>query len=87
MATDLFALFPDLPWPRISPPPPRVWPEQDLPPPPRPRHLLTDRKSAKEAAALREIYEIALRERKRLTPRSAGARALDQIIEIARTAL
>jgi hypothetical protein len=40
-----------------------------------------------EAAALRRIYAIALRERKRLTPRSAGARALDQIIEIARAAI
>jgi hypothetical protein len=37
--------------------------------------------------ALRQIYEIALSERKRLTSRSAGARALDRIIEIARAAL
>ena len=87
MPSDLFDLFPDLPWPRINPPPRRVWPEHELPPPPRPRQLLPDRESANHAAALREICEIALRARKRLTPRNAGARALDQISEIARAAL
>ena len=88
VATDLFELFPDLPWPRIEHPPPRVWPQQELPPPPRPRHMFLERdRAARLDVALRRIYEIAVRERKRGTPRSAGVRALDQIIDIARIAL
>jgi hypothetical protein len=88
MATDLFDLFPDLPWSRIEHPPPRVWSQRELPPPPRPRHMFRDRdRGASEESALRRIYVIALRERERLTPRSDGARALDQIIDIVRAAL
>jgi hypothetical protein len=65
-----------------------VWPQQELPPPPRPRHLFQERDSAApQEQALRRIYAIAVRERKRLTRKSAGARALDQIIDIARAAL
>jgi hypothetical protein len=80
MATDLFALFPDLPWPRIGHPPARVWP-----PSLQPRQLFQDRdRDAARAAALRQIYAIAVSERRRLRAGSAGARALDQIIEIAR---
>jgi hypothetical protein len=44
-------------------------------------------RGASEESALRRIYVTALRERKRLTPGSAGARAMDQIIGIARGAL
>jgi hypothetical protein len=88
MATDLFALFPDLPWPRIGHPPARLWSEPQLPSPPRPRQLFQDReRSAVRDAALRQILEIAQRERRRLTARSVGARALDKIIRIARAAL
>ena len=88
MATDLFALFPDLPWPRIGHPPLRLWPEQKLPAPPRPRQLFQDRdRSAVRDSALREILDIGQRERRRLTARGTGARALDEIIRIARAAL
>jgi hypothetical protein len=44
-------------------------------------------RGASQESALRRIYVIALRERERLTPRSDGARALDQIIDIVRAAL
>jgi hypothetical protein len=88
MATDLFTLFPDLPWPRIGHPPTRLWPEQKLPSPPRPRQLFQDRdRSAERDAALRQILEIAQRERRRLTTRGASAWVLDEIIRIARAAL
>ena len=88
MDTDLFALFPDLPWPRMGPhPPARLWPQQDLPPRPRPRRLLRERHSASRGAALREISVIAVRERERLGRKSVGGRALDQIIGMAREAL
>jgi hypothetical protein len=50
--------------------------------------LFQDReRSAVRDAALRQILEIAQRERRRLTARSAGVRALDEIIRIARAAL
>jgi hypothetical protein len=88
MATDLFTLFPDLPWPRIGHPPARLWPEQQLPSPPRPRVLFQDReRAAVRDSALRQILEIAQRERRLLTARSTSARTLDEIIRIARAAL
>jgi hypothetical protein len=83
METDLFALFPDLPWPRIAHPPPRVWPKS-----PQPRQYFQDRdRNHARAVALRQIYAIAVRERRRLNARSVGARALDEIVEIARAVI
>jgi hypothetical protein len=92
MARDLFAIFPDLPWPRVGHPPPRDWGK--LPPPaPSSRSNLAARRrlgvgSATTAAnALRRIYAVALYERRRLKETDPGRRALDRIIELARAAI
>ena len=92
--SDLFTIFPDLPWTRTAHPAARQW--KRLRQPPRSRHLhrpraLTDRRSdpadSAHRAALRRIADIARIERKLLKMGSGSRRRIDKILELADSAL
>jgi hypothetical protein len=85
MDRDLFAIFPDLPWPRIGHP--RIRRLERLPKPPLfgSRNRRTARESLQEA--LQRISIIAQNERKQVGAASPRGRALAEIIMLASAAL
>jgi hypothetical protein len=74
---DLFAMFPDLPWPRIRRPKIRKLP--------RPRKPHDRRRASRrlEHDALRRIYAIAYHERSRAGAATVRGRSLAKIMKIA----
>lgn len=83
---DLFAIFPDLPWPRIGHP--RIRRLEKIPKPPvfRTRDRRRTEREAKHDA-LQRISIIAQDERRRLSPASPLGRALADIIMLASAAM
>ena len=83
---DLFAIFPDLPWPRIRRP--QIRKLERLPKPPKSR-LHERRRIPRETEhdALRRICIIALNERRQAGATSARGRVLTRIIRIASAGL